>query len=834
MKPKKQNSLKARLLTIVALLTTPFRKHDGKSQVEPSTDAKPQLPAPAYARSLPASDKPKDEVYWCFHPRHTSPVPRNFLTKGRTDRGNLFSVFECSDPDCRTFVAAFLKHSDPHGHRIIFRGKKYSQETHLRRRTDNRPKPIVCAARTAAVVMLAVTLVGCGRDYKTELGSEETISTTSTVQMDGHRIEGGRVKKITTDKTGRRMAEFTTGNEVLRRGTFRVTADNAIDLRTDQATQEVLPSGALIPVQSNLAYLAKQWSGKTLTLLGLAAVVAVVAFQRFLALQALRPVLPIVAAVGLAAITSYAGHQFLVPVIQDFQSNVHPVSPPELSEASAATASGSWVDKLRGTEKEVTNFLRTPSDCARLLAFLSVFVISLPLFACLISWLFRKLAPSAVLCCALLLATPIVLNATPGGIYYDLAALKEEQRAIGETIAEAERNLNTATHLLDSTLAGAPERIIHALFLSDLAAIRIENEPNRIAQLKGSFGRIKSEEQKKLTAVYINLQQRIQRIQLDAAKLSDGVNRATNAQTALKIFQSRQADYRNQIRGGFEDPKLVVDECNRHLAAAFGADAAAKTSETEKSVAEIAKLHAQVAELRRARESSSTAPLPATIIITNEVRTIVEKLVPSAVPAPEIRYVTNTVRAEEKTNNSVQAVDASSETESSSNETQIANVPAIAPQENGGGPMSAAIGKPRVNIALLGGVVAGVIALCAVAWFLYLSSLRGTPYAISLAGSSGRPDPFDVNAIDDALCLQTPPVCESINNLNGGPHIVVTWRGPVLRPGTHAVRVNELLVTREQKLFPGDCIVIEGENPQQFTFLGCDPVSAGLTAEAQS
>jgi hypothetical protein len=683
-----------------------------------------------------------------------------------------------------------------------------------------------------AVMFVSLLLIGCGRVYKTPLDTSENISTSSTIEIDGRRVEGATVRKITSDANGQRIAEFTTGKETIRRGTVRVPSDNTIDLRTDQSSAEILPFGATIPVQSKLAFIANKWSGKTLVLIGIAAVIAAVALQRFLAFRALLPVVPILAATGLAALTAYAGHQFVVPVIQDFQSKIHSAKSPEVSESIAtATTSGTWADKIRGTEKEVTNFLRTPTDSARLLAFLSVFIVALPIFACLISWLFRKLAPSPVLCSLLLLAAPIAANAAPGRVYYELAGLKEEQRVIQETIAEAQRNLDTASGLFDAHLSGASEHLVLTFFQSDLAAIRIEGQTDRIAQLKSSFGRIKSDDQKKLTTVYASLRQQIQSVQLDAAKLSQRVNAATNATTALKIFQSRQTDFRNQIRGGFSDPKIVLEECNRHLAAAPAANVEVKPRENGKSATEFAKLQrdqlqlqAQVAELRRATNSP-----PKTIIVTNE--RVVEKLVPAPVPPPEIRYITNTLPGTEPTNSP--SFKTENDPESSTNQSD--SVAATSDGNGNGTTPPASASKPRPNVALIAAIIGGAAVLCALGWFAYLASLRGRPFVLSLAGISGKTEEIELAAMDDALCLQTPPICESVNNVNGAPHITITWRGPVLRPGTHsAARINDVPVSGQQKLFPGDCILIEGEKPQQFNFLGCDPVCAGVTAEAQS
>lgn len=805
------------LQKLIVTFVAPFRSN-GKANAAEIVRPKEQIAATA---TSPAKTDHHDEIHWCSHFRHgTFPKPRRFLTRGLSGTGTPFNVFQCTDPNCKEFVAAV---SGPKGPWILFRGRNF------RPRPESRPTPVLRVARAAAAVMLAVALVGCGRAYKTPLDSNDTLSTTSTVQIDGRHVEGGKVTKISADANSQRIAEFTTGKEALRRGTVRIPHSGVVDLRTDQATEEVLPFGAMIPVQSQLAYITGKWSGKAVALIAIAALAAAIAFRRFLAFRAVQPLIPLVTVIAVSAAIAYVGNSFAAPWIHKLQTQSK-VSDAAQSQASGdLSVKGEWAQKFKVAEQDFTALISAPQN-AHLIAFLAIFLISLPIVAVCISRLLRRLAPAAVLCSLLVLGAVSTVNAAPGGVYYDLAGLKEEQRIIQEAISEAQRNLDSSTRLFDANFSGAPERLVQAYFLSDLAAIRIEGEPDRIAQLKVSFGRSKSEEQKKLSGLYNSLREQIQAVQLDAAKLSQRVNTATNAPALLRIFQSRQADYRNQIRGGFSDPKIVLDECNRHVAAELAANAELTKKENDKRASEIAKLQAQVAELRRVRESTKTnSPLLKTIVVTNE--RVVEKLVPTPAPPPEVRFLTNTIFVEDKTNSPVQSASANSNAESSTNQPQAGAVAPI-PEDNGPPPASTITAARHSKIALVAGVGGGAIVLCVISWLAYLSSFRGRPYLLSLAWDAGKPEEIELAAMEEALCLQAPPVREAVALVNGTANITIGWRGPVLRPGAHAsVRVNDLPVSQKQKLFPGDCIVIEGEKSLQFNFLGCDPASAGQTVE---
>src|SRR5207244_1482591 len=99
--------------------------------------------------------------------------------------------------------------------------------------------------------------------------------------------------------------------------------------------------------------------------------------------------------------------------------------------------------------------------------------------------------------------------------------------------------------------------------------------------------------------------------------------------------------------------------------------------------------------------------------------------------------------------------------------------------------------KPRVsNTILIASIAGGCAAIGGLIWLSCLSFMRGRLHVLSLSGESGKRQEIEVAALDDALCLESSAIRESANRVNGTPNIIVGWRGPVLRPGTHrSVRV---------------------------------------------
>ncbi len=523
--------------------------------------------------------------------------------------------------------------------------------------------PVKAISKIAGVIALAIFLTACNKSYKAILADNE--GTPTAVAVDG-RPDGGKVKRVYVDASGRRVAEFTVSRDaenLIRDGVVRVPGGEAIQLRTDLATGQPLPSGSYIRAESSLGIAAKTWGTKALAIVAVAAIAAVICLRRFLAFRAAAPFIPLLLATGLALLTAYSAHGLMVPIARDVVQKIQakaesPNGRTEHDERNVPDTDQGWANKARAIERDAMGFLRTPVDAPRLLAFLATFAIALPLFACLIAWLFHKLTCQPIVCgLVLLVAVPSALNAAPArdGVFRTLASLKEEQRFSQQLLSEIERDVATANRLLDATVTGASELAVRALFLSDLVGIRLEGHTERIGQLKSAFGYVRADEQRKLTTAYTGLRQQLQTLQLDASKLAERCSTATNATTVVSVFRAKQPDYRNLIRAGLSDVKIVLDECNRQVAkVSEEARKEPKSTETGKTAAEFAQvkreqaqLQEQLATLRRAQEEAASRPPVAAriIVVTNQVEKLVP--VPAPAPPPEVRYVTNTVVREQ-------------------------------------------------------------------------------------------------------------------------------------------------------------------------------------------
>ncbi|MEK7676302.1 MAG: hypothetical protein AAB676_10770 [Verrucomicrobiota bacterium] len=691
-------------------------------------------------------------------------------------------------------------------------------------------------------VGLMILVVGCNKSYKTILGPEENITQSSAVEIDG-RADAGKIKHIYVDASGQRVAEFSSDSEPLRQGTIRIRGNGVIVLRTEKATGEVLQSGALIPVESSLGFAAKQWGTGALAILAVAAVAAVICLRRFLAFQAAAPFIPLLLAAGLALLTAYSAHGLVVPIVLKIQAKAQSSNVPATSDESASSATGGgWANKAKHVERDFIGLLRTPADAPRLLAFILTFVVTLPIFASLIAWLFRKLAHQPAICGLLLLAVvPSALNAAPSqtGVFYSRDFLRDEQRFCQQSLTEVERDLTAASRLLDSNLAGAPEHLVRALFLSDLVGIRLEGQPNRISQLKSSLGYTRTEEQRKLNAVYAGLRQQLQTAQLDAAKLGERCNAATNATTALQVFQAKQGDYRNLIRAGLADVKTVLEDCNRQvIQAAQARKAEPKPQENEKTAADLARLqHEQIelqnqlSKLRRGQDEAATQrPVtPRVVVVTNEVRTVIEKLVPTPAPPPVtnkvIQYVTNTVRVlvDRPVTNIVIVMTNSSQAPSvgttgtnaamTMNETNTAaESDGVVVAEQGG-----ATSEPKMpggTTALLIGL--GILIAIAVTVWMVVAGDR--TWVVRMA-TNGEGASYEVQG-SDRLVLGGLPHAEHHAMVNGQPHIRPTWKGAIIHPGVEPVVVNGAPILKPQKLNPSDRITAQaGSESTEYDFL---------------
>lgn len=709
-----------------------------------------------------------------------------------------------------------------------------------------------------AMVGLMIAVVGCNKTYKTVLGPEESITESSSVEIDG-RANAGSVNRVYTDASGHRVAVFNTGTESLRQGTVRVRANGVIALSTDNASGQPLESGAFIPAASSLTVAAKKWGKSALAILAVAAIAAVVCFRRFLAFQAAAPFIPLLVAVALALLTAYSAHGFVVPVVQNFQAKAHSSGAVATTVPSANPApSAGWSSKAKQVENEVIGFLQSPTDAPRLLAFVLTFVVTLPLFACLIAWLFKKLACRSVVCGLLLVLAMVSspANAATGGVTYSREFLRDEQRFCQQTLSEVERELASSSRLLDANLNGSPESLVRALFLCDLVGIRLEGEPDRIQQLKSSLGYTRTEEQKRLNASYAELRQQLQIVQLDAAKLSERCKAGSSARTVLQVFLEKQADYRNLIRAGLADAKTVLAECSRQLIQNGNAPQPETKPEADRATAielarmqqEQVELQGQLAQLKREQnEAAQRLPAPQIVVITNEVRT--EKLVPVPTPAPppEIRYVTNTILATEtnrteepaagKTATIGKDVEAFSTDEAKQDQpghAHVASGTTGGTASDRGNDPGASLPKQRktlfnlnpVVLCVVGGLI--LIGLACVVSF----AVSGRTRVLQLARDGTPLGPFTIDSSGDVLVLETDPRVEHCSQAGGKATLRPTWRGTVLDPGNESVTVNDEPVQQPRRLAPGDRLTATNADskPRLFDFLGCDQINEPVEA----
>ncbi len=817
-------------------------------------------------KKQPASKQQADEIYWCHTAHHgVSPVPRAFLARGRSDTGAEFSVFQCSDTSCRQFVAAVIRKDAREKSWILFRGHNY------RLRPEHRPNPGMRAARaTLAVMCISVLLLGCGKNYKTIVAPDEGITKNSAVEIDGRLADGGKVRKIYVDATGHQVAEFTTGSNQVKNGTVRIGGGNAIDLRTDKATGEILASGTFIPIESQVAYIADKWAGKGLALFGIAAILAAIAFRRFLGFRAAAPFIPVLAALALALITAYCTHDFLVPSVQEFQAKIHASKMADISNENPQPPSGGeWTDKIRGIEKETVAFLSTPADNARLLAFLAVFVVALPVFAVLISWLFRKLA------CQPMAASLFLLLVIVNGVNGAPAKRENIEAAIRKTesIVLRAEELSADARRLDK--AGLKEQAqtsaVRAYFLCDQAAqaedgnlpeidslsawgtsaqtktgmrARFSSTAQRRATIEDALAEIAGATTNSLPQIYL-LQRADVKNQIRAGD-TDETRLLAQLSALAKIPQSlvreRVVSLRNVDRVTFEAGKIRLPN-GQILAVANDAVSDTTVKGDQKTASDLADLRRNQAELqgglaklRRDQLAAANRPLPEVrvVVITNEVR--VEKLVTAPVLPPRIEYITNTIVAT-VTNTTIAAAISPPPVEPVRTQPVLAETnfaPAETAADAHSGPMPVPALKHEKSVLKIDKTALYIGGLIVVVGFVVVASLMttGRSRVLQIAENGKTLEPFEMHSTDDVLVLESVPRVGHRSQVDGKPSIRTTWRGSVLDPGNESVTVNDSPIEKPKILRPGDRFTaVNGETgTRTFDFLGCDQINEAVEA----
>jgi hypothetical protein len=443
------------------------------------------------------------------------------------------------------------------------------------------------------------------------------------------------------------------------------------------------------------------------------------------------------------------------------------------------------------------------------------------------------------------------------GILFSRDWLRREQALIQRHINEAEQNSATATRLLDGRqVRDAGEEIVRTICRLDSADLLLQGEPDRIVQLKSSpFAYAKGEEQRRLTAGYDALRQQLQNAQERAATLQRRCITNVQDTSTLQVFLAKRESFRARARAGDNDPATVLEECRR-LAA---------VNKTEVDLASLRRqVDMEVAQLRRARETTS-APIPTapvTIVVTNEIRTVIEKPVPAPAPPPvtNIHFITNVERILVPITNLVQVTNAPS---------QAAAVPAPAPAAHSPMPTNtiAATHPASPQAPGPGGIQAGaardtapvpapvsdhpavprhgtikplvigpLFLLILLAALVALAIRRRGPLEIELAQVEHNGTTAHTFTIDTGECLvlSSHPDVETIQD-SVGACIALNWYGaPVLHPGpSQETLLNCARITSPKKLKLGAEIHVRSQGAEHvFRLRGYSRLQDNIRHEA--
>ncbi len=718
-------------------------------------------------------------------------------------------------------------------------------------------------AKIVGIILCLIGFVGCKPNL-----TLNTSSTPGEVQTGAPVTVDGKTAGYVRTVSPRGEVEFAITNKLnaqtLRRGTVHVRERGKIALDTSAAdvAGPLLRNGDVVPTQSKAAHFARQWARSAGLLIGLAVIVLAICVAKLLLFKIAGPLVPFIAALLLAGFTAWILSPPLTPVIDRCYVKFAPQADSSATTQSADAGAGTlarWQSRMVGS-------LGTRPD-PHLISFVLIGVVALPLWLWFICRMRSICHASCTIVPAILLASVATVSAESSGTSFSRDFLVQEQAKALRFIADSEQACGKANRLAQAGLVSeASEELLRGNFYLDVAEITLCGQPDRLKNLKASaFRYIASEERRRLTTEFELLTERVKVCQIQASTLHQRVTTLNEREaTILQIYLAQQDRYRQRISDGLTDPRLVLAEARAVVR--FGLPLVRAGLVTSENASQCRLNDDATVTLPNglivARDGKAvTAPA---IVMTNTVRltntltvtNIVEKVVtsppltvvktrfvtntvvvvtnPPLTLSPEIRYVTNTVPSAKRAASAALAVlPTNSPANVPTDQGQLPLAPKTVADENPGKSALVTTAKRPSNVALIAGVLGGGIVLCAIAWLAYMSSLRGRPHLLSLSCDSGKPQEIEIAAMEEALCLQIPPVRETATLVNGTPNIIINWRGPVLRPGSHSVvRIKGKDVCKNQKIFPGDLILIEGEKPQQFEFLGCDPVDAGLTAEA--
>jgi hypothetical protein len=453
----------------------------------------------------------------------------------------------------------------------------------------------------------------------------------------------------------------------------------------------------------------------------------------------------------------------------------------------------------------------------------------------------------ALFLCAGAIGHAQTVTTLPGqrGVLFTRDFLRQELSVARRHLSEGERAADTAGRLLDSRLIGdAAEELVRAFCALDAADVIIQGHQDRIAQLKSApFSYVKSEEQGKLNTAYIALHEQLQNAQERAAMLRQSCTSTNKNETAaLQVFMAKRESFRERVRAGNVDPTGVLEECRR-LAA------------VNKTEADLARLKQQVdadmAQLRRAKEDTDrrpqSTPAPVILIVTNEIRTVVEK--PLLLTNEIIKFVTNTERVfltNSVTGTTAPVPPAVTNAAKIAQPTNISAGLAVNPTNARGGDAPpnaqphATITQSKTNptpnnILAIGKAslpLIGLIVICGLLAAVYYTLSAPRTGTLQLALDGKVLPPVAVNNTDDVIILDAQPCAQPRRDSIGRVHLTAAWWGTVLCPAEQTVLVNDIAVTKPRRIHRGDTIGIKRDGEailHKFDFLGWDGNSS--TAE---
>lgn len=739
-----------------------------------------------------------------------------------------------------------------------------------------------------ALVLTVCTLCGCKKSYNTVVNPDEGITKHSPVTVDGQRA--GEVKQVQV-KDGQLIAEFDIERSAevqIRHGIVRVRGGSVVDLRTTtvDASAQLLPAGAFIPVQNALEHSLSKYAHNRTVLIVAAALVVAVLLAVFFG-RAFKSGLVLAGLLLFSTASAWLLHPFLTPYVERLYASTANTG---VAAPSAQLPSTTTVQALQNKLQAILASRPDP----QLVAFIAALLVSLVVIACFIALLKRASVTRSPVC-SLLWPTIFCLStatatAASTGIAYSRDHLLGEQNLASRWLTDAGRDSDSAERFLGGGLIReAVEQLALASFQLDRADVCLEGHADRIGSLRSAaFTYVRSDEQRKLSASYSSVLQQVRDAQ-ERITMLHKICGATNTQAAaLNIYLVKRQDYRSRIRQGLAEGSVVLNELRQLSAFPFALvrsgivtvenvslchlnpdgsvqlpagetvlpDGRSKPNPDEQALAQLKKdtqrLRTRMEEMRRTQSAATKTAQPAVTNVTVVVVAASPATNAASVPSPISTHGTESLlpaSTQEVQRVVIASPVATPNRLSSPNESAVTNlaqttVLSSATETNTNASASTATeSRPPISrasesksrlplaFALVGGCIAVVLIL---AGFVRFAVLRGRPYTLSLAMESGETKTEELTALEDILLLGTAITRDHASTADPSPRILIGWRGLTLQPGTSgSIAVNDTPLLRPKRLHPGDRIAVTAEDgsTKSLTVLSCEPADLSIAAE---